>query len=98
MSFYDAVRRLRSNARVILFCACFCLSSFRPFVRSFVSFRFVRSREIVVGAKRRSASSYRIDSTPWMGGWRINFIGDRIHCVRERGILLIHPCELYVIR
>lgn len=45
MSFYDAVRRLRSNARVILFCACFCLSSFRPFVRSFVRFVSIRSRD-----------------------------------------------------
>lgn len=96
MTRYDDYVRTHASsffARVFV-CRPFVLS----FVRSFVSFRFVREREIVVGAKRRSASSYRIDSTPWMGGWRINFIGDRIHCVRERGILLIHPCELYVIR
>lgn len=45
--------------------------------------RFERKRERergVVGAKRRSASSYRIDSTPWMS--RINFIGDCIQCAR----------------
>lgn len=48
MSFYDAVRRLRSNARVILFCACFCLSSFRPFVRSFRFDSFERERQLSV--------------------------------------------------
>lgn len=89
MSFYDAVRRLRSNARVILFCACFCLSSFRPFVRSFVRFVSIRSRErdsCRCETEIRKFLSHRFDTVDGWMAYKFHW-GSHPLCARTRNPL-----------